>query len=130
MKVLLKIFFFVLIIVTLFIGSCKKQPKCGCDGDIIKELVGFPVFVYYDTINVAAWFNPVTNSSSTYYVCNPSDYMSFLKGFDNGAYLLVDGHVYWECNYLMQASNNSYYSYYYKAYQIDVTDMHEDLYGK
>ncbi len=130
MRVLIKIFLSVLIIIALFIGSCKKQPKCGCDGDIINELVGFPVFVYYDTINVAAWFNPVTSSSSTYYFCNPSNYMSFLKGFDNGAYLLIDGHVYWECNYLMQASNNSYYSYYYKAYQIDVTDMYEDLYGK
>ena len=130
MKLLAKIFFSVFIISALFIGSCKKQPKCGCDGDIRNELVGYPVYVYYDTVNISAWFNPITTSSSTYYLCNPSDYMSYLKRFDNGAYLLVDGHVYWECNYLMQASNNSYYTYYYKAYQIDVTDMYEDLYGK
>ncbi|MFO7852112.1 MAG: hypothetical protein ACQERS_13265 [Bacteroidota bacterium] len=130
MKTFLKIFFSALIISAFVIGSCKKQPKCGCDGDIINELVGFPVYVYYDTSNVAAWFNPINSPTSTYYFCNPSDYMSYLKRFDQGAYLLVDGHVYWECNYLMQASNNSYYSYLYKTYQIDVTDLYEDLYGK
>jgi hypothetical protein len=130
MKLFIRILFSLLIISALFTGSCKKQPKCGCDGDIIKELVGYPVYVYYDTINVSAWFNPISVPTSTYYLCNPSAYMNYLKRFNNGAYLLVDGHVYWECNYLMQASNNSYYTYMYKAYQIDVTDMYEDLYGK
>ncbi|HCC70158.1 MAG TPA: hypothetical protein DEQ09_03275 [Bacteroidales bacterium] len=130
MKVLIKILLTVIVILALSVGSCKKQAKCGCDGDVINELLSFPVIVYFDTINTSAWFVPISNSMSTYYFCHPSDHMNTLKRYGNGSYLLVDGHVYWECNYLMRASNNPYYASYYKTYQVEVTDIYEDLYGK
>jgi len=129
MKILAKLLFSVLIILALFTGSCKKQPKCGCDGDVINELAGFPVYLYYDTASHSAWFQPVSNPSSTYTLCNYSDHKSAMTKFESGSYLLVDGHVYWECNYLMRASNNPYYSSYYKEYMVDVTSIYEDLYG-
>lgn len=129
MKVVIKILFAGLIGFFVFTASCKKQPKCGCDGDVINELQGYPMYVYYDSANNSAWFNPVGNPLSTYYMCNPSDFMSVMTRFESGAYLLVSGSVYWECNYLMRASNNPYYQS-YKSYNIDVTDMYEDLYGK
>ncbi len=129
MKTVIKILFSLIVLLVIFTSSCKKQAKCGCDGDIINEALGFPVYVYFDTTSNSARLRPVSNSLSTYYLCNPSDYMDFLKKFDNGAYLLVDGHIYWECNYLMRASNNPYYQT-YRTYMIYVTDMYEDLYGK
>ncbi|MFP4489798.1 MAG: hypothetical protein ACLFN1_10885 [Bacteroidales bacterium] len=129
MKVLIKILVAGTLFLVLFIGSCKKQPKCGCDGDVIKELEGFPVHLYYDTINNSAWFQPVSNPMSTYNFCNISEHMDELKKYESGSYMLVSGSVYWECNYLMRASNNPYQSY-YKAFMIDVTEVYEDLYGK
>ncbi|MBS0012209.1 MAG: hypothetical protein KFF49_12415 [Bacteroidales bacterium] len=130
MKYLLKIFLSLIIFSALFIGSCKKQAKCGCDGDIINELLGFPIYLYHDTINNQAQFTSVSNPYTTYYVCNPSAFMSQMKKYEYGALVLVDGHLYWNCNYMMQASNNSYYSYMYKAYDVELTDIYEDLYGK
>lgn len=130
MKVLIKILVAGTLFLALSVGSCKKQPKCGCDGDVLNELKGFPVTLYYDTINNSAWFQPVSDPMSTYNFCNPSEHMDVMKRYENGSYLLVSGSVYWECNYLMRASNNPYYSSYYKAFMIDVTEVYEDLYGK
>lgn len=129
MKILIKSILPLIFIIALSTGSCKKQAKCGCDGDIINELQSYPVYVYYDSVNVSAWLTPVSNPYSTYYLCNPSEFMNTMKRFESGSYLLVTGHVYWECNYLMRASNNPYYQT-YKTYNIDVTDLYEDLYGK
>lgn len=130
MKKSFKILSFLIFLAVLSVGSCKKQPKCGCDGDIINELVGYPVNIYPDTINNQATFSPVGNPYTTYYVCNPSDFMSEFKKFEYGAYVLVEGHSYWNCNYVMQSSGGSYYSYMYKAYDFEMTDIYEDLYGK
>jgi hypothetical protein len=50
-----------------------------------------------------------------------------LEGEDQ---LILSGNLYWECTYLMNSSNSSYYSYYYKVYNIDVTELKSYLYGK
>jgi hypothetical protein len=131
MKSILKISIGLIFLASLSIGSCKKQARCGCDKDIIKELEGAAVYIYYDSINNTAQFRPYDNSMATYYFCNPTDMMPALSEFDNGDLVMVDGHVYWECNYMYQASNSySYYSYYYQAYMVTLTDIYIDLYGK
>ena len=130
MKIPYKILFSLILLAVLSVGSCKKQAKCGCGGDIINEVVGFPIYIYPDTTYGQATFTPISNPYTTYYVCNPSAFMSKMKKFDYGAYVLVDGHVFWNCNYVMQSSSGSYYSYMYKAYDFEMTDIYEDLYGK
>jgi hypothetical protein len=52
-----------------------------------------------------------------------------LADYKSGDVLQVSGQVFWECNYLYQSSNSSYSSY-YKVYDIKVTDVTVDLYGK
>jgi hypothetical protein len=47
----------------------------------------------------------------------------------SGDVLLVSGHVYWDCNYVMQSSNSSYQNP-YKVYNVQVTGLTQNLYGK
>jgi len=124
------------ILIILFIAipvftdpGCKKQPKCGCDGDMLFELDREPAKVYFD--ENSAQFSPVNNPYATYYFCNPEEmYSSKLKDYSTGDLLLVSGYVYWNCNFLYASSNYSYSYYYYKVYDILVTDVTTDLYGK
>ncbi len=109
--------------------GCKKQAKCGCDGDILFELDREQVPIYYD--ENSARFSPVNNPYATYYFCNPGEMYPKLKDYDQGDLVLISGYVYWNCNYLYSTSNYSYsYSYLYKAYDIQVTDITVNLYGK
>ena len=52
-----------------------------------------------------------------------------LENFKYGDELMVSGNVYWDCNYVMQASSNPYSSL-YQYYNIYVTDIYMDMYGK
>jgi hypothetical protein len=47
----------------------------------------------------------------------------------SGDILQVSGPVYWDCNYVYQTSNSAYQSL-YKTYDIQVTDLSINLYGK
>lgn len=128
MKIVYKILFLSVFIIPLVIGSCKKQDKCGCDGDVLNTLVGAPVNIYYDEENKSAFFVPTYDPYSTYYFCNPTPMMEKLTKFEYGAEVLIDCSFYWECNYMYQASSSSYGAY-YKKYMAEVTDLREDLYG-
>ncbi len=112
-------------------GGCKKQPKCGCDGDALDtlELAYSHVYITYDVDTKSARFTPIWDSYSVYYFCNPSEWMSELTKFEQGEEILVAGPYFYECNYLMSASNSPYYSY-MKIYQIDVTQVAAYEYGK
>jgi hypothetical protein len=54
---------------------------------------------------------------------------SNLADAKSGDILLVSGPVYWDCAYIYQSSNSSYQSL-YKSYNVQVTDLTLDLYGK
>ncbi len=41
----------------------------------------------------------------------------------------ISGDVYWDCSYVTSAGQSSY-SYYYKIYNINVTQFKSYLYGK
>jgi hypothetical protein len=128
MRIVLKILFIAAFVIPVAVGSCKKQDKCGCDGDVINTLVQAPVYIYYDTLNKSAQFVPTFDPYSTYSFCNPTPMMDKLSKFENGAEVLIDCSFFWDCAYVQQASNSSYGTY-YKRYMAIVTDVYEDLYG-
>jgi hypothetical protein len=110
-------------------GGCKKQPKCGCDGDALDTLKSTHVYISYDEVNKTARFSPIWDSYSIYYFCNPSEWISQLTKFAQGEEILVSGPYFYECNYLMNSSNSYYYSY-MRIYQVQVTNVAAYDYGK
>lgn len=126
----------VLIILTPLIVDlgCKKQVKCGCGKDIVFTLTiseAKPYIianVYYTETAKTAYFYSSLYSGSTFYFCNPSKWMDLLKTFSQGQELLVSGNAYYECNYLMNSGDYGYYIP--PVYQVDVTDIQKNNYGK
>jgi len=112
-------------------AGCKKQPKCGCDGDALDTLKQAHVYISYNAETKSAQFRPLWSNYDIYYFCNPSEFMDEMKTFEQGAEILVSGEYFYECNYLMNAGNSggSYYSM-YRIYQIRVTDVAAYDYGK
>jgi hypothetical protein len=117
----------VMLIVSL--TCCKKQPKCGCDKDVLFTLS--EATIDYSTI----YFNQDGTSASfsvgydRYTFCNPMEvHPEYLK-MKTGDQVIISGNVFWDCTYLMNSSS-SYYSMYYKVYNIQVTKMEVNLYGK
>jgi hypothetical protein len=110
-------------------SGCKKQAKCGCDGDVLFTLDLEQASVYYNESGTSITFTTLSDPYSTYNFCNPGEMFPKLKDYKSGDVLLVSGHAYRECNYLYQSSNYSYQTY-YKVYMIQVTDVTVDLYGK
>jgi hypothetical protein len=112
----------------LFQQGCKKQPKCGCGKDVIFSLTDASVMITYSETSNTAIFYPVSNDGSTYYFCNPGKWIDSLKKLNTAQPILLSGKVYYECNYLYN-SGNSYYQM-PPVYQVDVTAIKEDNYGK
>ena len=110
-------------------SGCKKQPKCGCDGDSLYILTNAQATVYFNETGSSITFTTPENPYATYNFCNPTEMFPRLAESKSGDVLLVSGHVFWECNYLYQQSNYQYQSY-YKVYMVQVTDVHVNLYGK
>jgi hypothetical protein len=128
-KILRKILVF-LIIMTPVVAyqGCKKQPRCGCGKDVIFELKDAQVIIQYSQTTSTAIFYPAVSNGSTYYFCNPGDWLDSLKKLNTSEYLLVSGKAYYECNYLYN-SGNSYYQM-PPVYQVEVSSVKEDNYGK
>ncbi len=110
-------------------AGCKKQPKCGCNGDALDTLRMMHVNISYDAINKTARFTVIGDPYGYYHFCNPSEWMSVLSKFEQGEEVLVSGPYFWECNFMMQNSNSPYYSY-WRIYQVHVTDLSAYEYGK
>lgn len=110
-------------------AGCKKQPKCGCDGDALDSLNLEHVFISYDEVNKTARFSRIWDNYSIFYFCNPSQWISELSKFSQGEEILVSGEYFYECNYLMSSSNSYYYNY-MRIYQIKVTAVLAHEWGK
>lgn len=110
-------------------SGCRKQPKCGCDGDALDTLLNAHVYITYNADSKSAQFTPIWDPYSVYYFCNPSEFMGELTKFDQGEEILVSGPYFYECNYLMNSSNSYYYNP-YRVYQIQVTGVASYDYGK
>jgi hypothetical protein len=132
-KIFRKIIVALIIIAPVFINpGCKKQAKCGCDGDVIETLSGEKARVYINESGTSMSFTLLSSIYNTYYFCNPAEMLPLLKDSKSGDILLIWGQAFWDCTYVYQQSNYSYQSQsqYYKVFQVQVTDMVVDLYGK
>ena len=111
-------------------AGCKKQPKCGCDGDALDTLQTRLMSISHIMLKPNQPSSvPLWSNYDIYYFCNPSAFMEKLKTFEQGAEILVSGEYFYECNYLMNAGNGGSYSM-YRIYQIQVTDVAAYDYGK
>lgn len=129
-NIIRKILVVLIIIIPVFSSTdCKKQPKCGCEGDVLYSLTLSQAAVYYNETGTSITFSTLDNPYNSYNFCNPGEMFPKFKDYKSGDVLLVSGNVYWECNYLYQQSNYQYGSP-YKVYMIQVTDVTVDLYGK
>jgi hypothetical protein len=109
-------------------SDCKKQARCGCGKDALSTFAGTSCYIYWtDGATITAM--AVGDAYSTYIFCNPSEMFPNLKDAKSGDVLQVSGPVYWDCNYVYQSSNSSYQSI-YKTYDIQVTALSLNLYGK
>ena len=109
--------------------GCDKQAKCGCGKDVLFTMTNKSALVYYNEGGTNISMTTLDDPYSTYYFCNPSEMFPKLVDSKSGDQLQVSGHCYWECNYIYQQGNSSYQSY-YKIYNIQVTNVFMDLYGK
>jgi len=124
-----KILIVLLVIVpALSDSACKKQAKCGCDGDVLYTLTKERATVYY-TSGASIQFITLVDPYSTYNFCNPGEMFPKFTNFKSGDILEITGKVYWECNYLYQTSNSSYQTY-SKVYMCQVSDVTSNPYGK
>ena len=110
-------------------SGCKKQAKCGCNGDVLNTLVAVPSTVYFNETGTNIQFIPLDDQYSQYNFCNPSEMFQLLTKYKSGDVLQVSGRAYWDCNYLYQSSN-SQYQYGSKIYVVQGTDVSVNLYGK
>lgn len=136
----MKLYIFRKIIIALIIiipvvsySGCKKQAKCGCPkGDKLFSLPEYnQLFNYTDihyTDSTSAFFQ--LGMYETYYFCNPSEMYPIYKNLKGKNQVILTGDVYWNCNYLMNSSSSSYYYQYYKIYDIRVTGIISQPYGK
>ena len=111
-NIIRKLLVAVVIMAPLFsFSDCKKQAKCGCDGDILFTMTDAQATVYFNETGTNITFSTVDNPYATYNFCNPGEMFPRMKDFKPGDVLLVSGQAYWECNFLYQSSNSSYQSY-------------------
>lgn len=130
----------VLIIIApmLFMHGCKKQEKCGCDGDVLRTItmdaydLGGMSPIDYSSIYVSGEGSIMSFQIGydTYTLCNPVEMYEVYKNLNPDHKIKIAGDVFWDCNYVSSASQSSYYYYYYRYYNIHVTEMKSHLYGK
>ncbi len=128
-KAIKRIFVILIIIVPVFSYSgCKKQARCGCGKDVVLTFAATSCTITW-TDGATIYAQTVGDSYSTYIFCNPSQMFPDLANAKSGDILQVSGPVYWDCNYVYQSSNSAYQSL-YKTYDIQVTSLSQNLYGK
>lgn len=119
---------FIILVPLFFDLGCKKQPKCGCGKDLIFEITDGQANVYYAESSKSAYFYSASSSGSTYYFCNPGQWIDSLKKYPQGKILLISGKAYYDCTYLMNSGNYGYYIP--PTYQVEVSNIREDKYSK
>ncbi|MDR2886501.1 MAG: hypothetical protein LBV26_00605 [Bacteroidales bacterium] len=130
-RLLKKMLVAVVISAPLFISTdCKKQKQCGCGKDIIQSPADAVFYVYFKPGDMASIYMTPSSGIDIYTLCNPDEILPKLEKFTSGAEFIVSGDAYWDCNYVMQASNYGYNYDYRTYYNIRVTDIELVLYGK
>jgi hypothetical protein len=126
-----KLFVVLIIMLPAFTNTdCKKQKKCGCGKDVLFSFTNRLCSVYYNDTGTIIYLQTVGDPYSNYTFCNPVEMYPEVKKYRSGDELMVSGNVYWDCNYVWQSSNQSYQTSMYKVYNIQVTKVYLDMYGK
>jgi hypothetical protein len=129
-NIIRKFFVAIVIMAPLFsFSDCKKQAKCGCDGDQLFTLTDAQATVSWDS-GASIQFSTIDNPYAYYNFCNPGEMFPKMQDFKSGDLLLVSGQAFWECNYLYQSSQGSQYQSYIKVYMIYVTNVRVSAFGK
>jgi hypothetical protein len=133
-RLLRKVLVVVFLFTPMFVNTdCTKQKRCGCPpkGDILYEYGRENVVFFDDESTIILMYE--ANSYGyydTYTFCNPDEWRSEVEKFKSGVdELVVRGSVYWDCQYVINSSSSSSGSY-SAAYNIYVTDIYMDMYGK
>jgi len=118
-------------ICAVFISTdCKKQIRCGCGKDVFIELTEAAANIYFTSDKGVISCTLVGQPYSTYNFCNPTAMAANLGDAKYGDVMLVTGNVYYDCTSVYQQSNTGYSQSLVQYYQIDVTGLAFDLYGK
>jgi len=121
MRKFYKFIFIIGVLVFSLQPGCKKQPKCGCDGDLRFTLSEEMGTLTYDEESGYAVFMAV------YYhfeICYAEKVMDLLTPFEQGEIVLVSGDVYDDCS---KITNPYMYSNYY---MLDLKEIKKDEFGK
>jgi hypothetical protein len=120
----------IIVLPAISYSGCKKQKKCGCGKDVLFSFTNEPCYVYFNETGTIITLQTVNDMYSQYTFCNPVEIFPKLEKYKSGDQLMVSGNVYWDCNYVWQSSNQSYQTSMYKVYNIAVTNVYLDMYGK
>ncbi len=127
------IIFVLIFVVSFFTDSgCKKQAKCGCDGDAIYSLDQQKVNISFNTETQTIYsFQTQDNPYESYNFCNPGEWYPKISQYTSGDEMVITGEIFWNCQYVINSSNyQSQYTMYYKVYDILVTSVEVIQYGK
>ena len=128
-RLLRKVLVIIVLLASLLTNTdCKKQIKCGCGKDVVRTFY-HEAYVYFSSESPIITMQVAGDFYSSYSFCNPEEIRPKLANFKSGDVLVVSGDLYLDCNYVWQSSNYSYSSL-YRSYNIHVTDIYVDLYGK
>lgn len=115
------IFLFVILVFSLQPG-CKKQPKCGCDGDVRFSLTETRGTILYNVETSYAQFQP-GDVFSTFEICDAGSVMDLLTPFEQGETVLVSGDAYDDCYKMVNP-------YAYANYMLRLTEIKKDEFDK
>ena len=133
-RLLRKLLVIVVLFAPLLVNTdCKKQKKCGCRGDILNDY-DRESHVFFDNETNVIYMQQVGYVGyyfDSYTFCNPGEWKTELEEkYKTGDVLVVKGHYYWDCNFVMQQSGSYGYGYSGRSYNIYVTEMYMEMYGK
>ena len=118
MRKLYKFIFIFGVLVFSLQPGCKKQPKCGCDGDVRFPLVETRGTIEYNVEDGYAQFRP-SDVYSTFEICDAGSVMDLLTPFEQGETVLVSGDAYDDCYKMVNP-------YAYANYMLRLTEIKKD----
>ena len=118
MRKFYKFIFIVGVLVFFSQPGCKKQPKCGCDGDVRFPLVETRGTIFYNEETSYAKFQP-SDIYSTFEICDAGEVMDLLTPFEQGETVLVSGDAYDDCYKMVNP-------YAYANYMLRLTEIKKD----
>ena len=111
------IFIFGVLVFSLQPG-CKKQPKCGCDGDVRFTITETKGTIIYNEETSYAQFQP-SEIYSRFEICDAGEVMDMLTPFEQGETVLVSGDAYDDCYKMVNP-------YAYANYMLRLTEIKKD----